>query len=217
DYIRSSQFCDSCHDVRPPNGNVVAPDDLDHTKTPDNMNGVRHYRLENLSTEHFIGPYNCGIPDPDGGGPGPCINASDNPFGRRVRCQDCHMSLFPYAGNSTYTVHDSDRNRDIQITSPTPGIFPMNTAADPNANPTEPGFTPPVRQVTTHHFTGVDIPLLTDDELRARLGSDYPSIDEPGVDEYGTPRAIRQRREDLMKAAIRVNLDLTDQQASLGQ
>jgi hypothetical protein len=208
-YIRSSLFCNSCHDVRPPNANAVVPELSTHTP------GVGHYRLENLSTEHFIGPYNCSIPAPDGGGPGPCINASDNPFGQRVRCQDCHMSLFPYAGDSTYTIRDNDRNRDIQITSPTPGSFPMNTAA--SANATEPGFTPPVRPVTTHQFTGVDIPLLTDDELRARLGADYPSIDEPGVDEYGTPLSIRQRREDLLKAAVRVNLDLTDQQARLGE
>lgn len=208
-YIRSSLFCNSCHDVRPPNANAVVPELAMHTP------GVGHYRLENLSTEHFIGPYNCSIPAPDGGGPGPCINASDNPFGQRVRCQDCHMSLFPYAGESTYTVRDNDRNRDIQITSPTPNMFPMNTAA--SANATEPGFTPPVRPVTTHQFTGVDVPLLTEDELRARLGSDYPSIDEPGVDEYGTPLSIRQRREDLLKAAVRVNLDLTDQEAHLGQ
>ncbi len=216
-YLRSSEFCDSCHDVRPPNPNAVAPDLLMHTQTETNSRGVGHYRLENLSTEHFIGPYNCRTPEPDRGGPGPCLNTSDNPFGQRIRCQDCHMSLFPYAGESTYTIRDNDRNRDIQITSPTPGIFPMNTAADPKANPTEPGFTPPVRRVTTHQFTGVDIPLLTDDELRARLGPDYPSIDEPGVDEYGTPRAIRQRREDLLKAAVRVKLDLTDQAAHLGE
>ncbi len=214
-YIRSSEFCDSCHDVRPPNPNAVAPDDLTHTTTTANTRGVGHYRLENLSTEHFIGPYNCRIPDPDGGGPGPCINASDNPFGQRIRCQDCHMSLFPYAGESTYTVRDMTNTRDVQITSPTPAVFPINTAASENA--TEPGFTPPVRQVTTHQFTGIDVPLLSDAELRERLGSDYPSIDEPGVDEYGTPLSIRQRREDLLKAAARINLDLTDQQAGLGE
>lgn len=125
------------------------------------------------------------------------------------------MSLFPYAGESTYTIRDNDRNRDIRITSPTPARFPMNTTAAANA--TEPGFTPPVRQVTTHQFTGIDVPLLSDAELRARLGPDYPSIDEPGVDEYGAPLSIRQRREDLLKAAVRVNLDLTDQQARLGE
>ena len=193
DYIRSSLFCSSCHDVRPPNPNAVAPD-LD-TLTPD----VGHYRLENLGTEHAIGPY----------------NSINNPFGEAVRCQDCHMSLFPYAEESTYTVRDEDHNRDLQITSPTPSIFPINIAATPQA--TAPGFTLPMRPVTTHQFTGVDIPLLTDDELRARLGTDYPSIDEPGVDEYGTPLSIRQRREDLLKAAVRVNLDLTDREAHLGE
>ena len=123
------------------------------------------------------------------------------------------MSLFPYAGETSYTVQDSARNRSFAVTSPTPAVFPTNTAVVSNA--TEPGYTAPLRQVVTHYFTGCDMPLLSDDELRAHLGPDYPSVNEPGVDEYGTPLAISQRREDLLKAAVRVNLDLSDQEARL--
>lgn len=197
-YLRSSNFCGACHDVRIPNPDVVAPDLLTHTQTEANPQGVGHYRLENLSTEHFIGPY----------------NSTDNPFGKVIRCQDCHMSLFPYAGETSYTVQDSARNRTFQVTSPIPAIFPTNTAAVANA--AEPGYIPPLRTVATHYFTGCDMPLLSDDELRAHLGPDYPLVNEPGVDEYGTPLAISQRREGLLKAAVRVNLDLTDQEAHLG-
>ena len=200
DYIRSNTFCNSCHDVRVPAQNAVAPELNSAAVNPSlpHTTGVGHYRLENLGTEHVVGRY----------------NSTDNPFGEAVRCQDCHMSLFPYGGDSTYTVRDEARDRDLTITSPTPAVFPMNTTASPDA--TEPGFTLPMRPVSTHQFTGCDIPLLTDEELRAYLGDDYPSIDEPGVDGYGTPLSIRQRREDLLKAAVRVNLDLTDQAAQLG-
>ena len=200
DYIRSNTFCNSCHDVRVPNPNAVATElnaggvnpNLPHTT------GVGYYRLENLGTEHVVGRY----------------NSTDNPFGEAIRCQDCHMSLFPYGGDTTYTIRDNARNRDLTITSPIPAVFPMNTTA--SADATEPGFTLPLRPVSTHQFTGCDIPLLSDEELRSHLGDDYPSIDEPGVDEYGTPLSIRQRRQDLLEAAVRVNLDLTDETAQLG-
>ena len=62
---------------------------------------VTYYRLENLSSEWQLGAY----------------NSTNNPFGKVVRCQDCHMSTFPYAGNSNYEVGD------LKITSPTPAIF----------------------------------------------------------------------------------------------
>ena len=52
------------------------------------------FRLENLSTEWQQGAY----------------NSANNPFGKVVRCQDCHMSLFPFAGTSSYTVGDGTGN-----------------------------------------------------------------------------------------------------------
>jgi hypothetical protein len=68
---------------------------------------VTYFRLENLSTEWQTGPY----------------NSTNNPFGKVVRCQDCHMSTFPFGGNSTYQVGS------MKVTSPTPGVFPSDFAA----------------------------------------------------------------------------------------
>ena len=73
-YLRSPMLCNACHDVRVPTADIISTDDLSRPAT------VSHYRLENLSTEWTIGPYN----DP-----------GQNPFGQVVRCQDCHMSLYP--------------------------------------------------------------------------------------------------------------------------
>jgi hypothetical protein len=183
-FLRSGNFCNGCHDVR-----VVGAGSMTAFETDTNAggSGVTHYRLENLSTEWAIGPY----------------NSTKNPFGQVVRCQDCHMSLFPYGGNSTYTVGN------LNITSPTPGVFPTNYAAVPGVA-TEFNFPLPRRPVVTHYLTGVDVPLLPTEELRARLGSDYPDPYEPGTDEYGIPKALAQRRADLLRAAVRISLDKTD-------
>jgi hypothetical protein len=189
-FLRSGNFCNGCHDVR-----VVGAGSLTAFETDINPggSGVTHYRLENLSTEWAQGPY----------------NSTNNPFGKVVRCQDCHMSLFPYAGNSTYMVGNQT------VTSPTPAIFPTNFAAVPGVA-TEFNFPLPKRQVVTHYLTGVDVPLLTGDELKVRLGSDYPDPYEPGTDEYGIPKALAQRRADLLKAAVRISLDKTDATVKAG-
>ena len=98
---------------------------------------VTYYRLENLSTEWQIGAY----------------NSTNNPFGKVVRCQDCHMSNFPFAGNSSYQVGD------LKITSPTPAVSTSNYAAVP-AFPPRTIIPLQKRQVVNHYFTGVDVPLL---------------------------------------------------------
>ena len=72
------------------------------------------------------------------------------------------------------------------------------------------------RRVSNHYFTGVDVPLMSTEELRKRSGPDYPPVDEPGIDENGMPKALKQRREDLLKAAVRVSLDGTDATAQIG-
>jgi hypothetical protein len=189
DYLRSANFCNACHDVRVPGTNLMA------YETDINAGGSRvtHYRLENLSTEWTIGAY----------------NSTNNPFGKVVRCQDCHMSLYPYAGNTTYQVGE------LTVTSPTPSVFPTNYAAVPGVS-TEFNFPLPKRQVVTHYLTGIDVPLLSTDELRTRLRSNYPDVNDPGQDEYGTPLSLATRREDLLKAAVRVYLDKTDQTVQAG-
>jgi hypothetical protein len=106
------------------------------------------------------------------------------------------MSLFPFAGSSSYQVGD------LKITSPTPGIFADNYAAVPGVS-TEGNFPLQKRKVVNHNFTGVDVPLLYPAELQARLGADYPDPYEVGVDEYGIPKSLAARRQALLSAAVR--------------
>jgi len=188
-FLRSSAFCNACHDVRVPNNNLTAEEH--------NMNAgtnVEYYRLENLSTEWQTGKY----------------NSTDNPFGKVVRCQDCHMSLFPFGGNSSYKVGD------LNITSPTPGVFANDFAAVPGVA-TDNNAPLPTRPVVTHYFAGVDVPLLSTQELRDRLGSTYPDPKESGVDTHGIPKALETRRQELMKAAVRIDISKTDATATLTQ
>ncbi len=190
DYIRSPTLCNGCHDVRVPGGGSLMAFET-------NINaggaGVTHYRLENLSTEWALGAY----------------NSTRNPFGRVIRCQDCHMSLYPYAGESTYTVGG------LTVKSPTPAVMAENFAAVPGVST---AYNTPLqrRQVSTHYMTGIDVPLMGVDELRARLGPDYPDPLTGGLDEYGHPTALKQRREDLLKAAVRIYLDKSDKSVQMG-
>ena len=119
------------------------------------------------------------------------------------------MSQFPFAGNSTYQVGD------MTVTSPTPGIFATNYAAVPGVA-TENNFPLPKRHVVNHYFTGVDVPLLSVDELRSRLGNGYPDVFQPGTDTHGIPFSLEARREALLGAAVSLNLDQTNKTAAIG-
>jgi peptidoglycan hydrolase-like protein with peptidoglycan-binding domain len=189
-FLRAGAFCNACHDVRVPNRNLTAEE---HNMNPGGQN-VSYFRLENLSTEWQIGPY----------------NSTNNPFGKVIRCQDCHMSLFPHAGTSTYQVGDTT------VTSPTPGVFATDYAAVPGVS-TDQNAPLQQRKVVEHYFTGVDVPILTPSELSARLGSGYPDPYMTGTDTHGVPNGLATRREDLMKAAARISLSKTDTTAQLGQ
>ncbi len=155
---------------------------------------VNYFRLENLSTEWQIGLY----------------NSTNNPFGKVVRCQDCHMSLFPYAGTTTYQVGD------MTVTSPTPGMFATDFAAVPGVS-TDQNAPLQQRKVVEHYFTGVDVPVATPAELSARLGAGYPDPYATGTDTHGVPNGLATRRQDLMKAAARISLSKSDTTAQLGQ
>ena len=136
----------------------------EHDINPGGQN-VTYFRLENLSSEWQTGAYN---------------STTENPFGQVVRCQDCHMSQFPYAGNSTYQAGD------MTVTSPTPAIFFQNYAAVPGVS-TDGNYPLYKRSVVNHHFTGVDVPLLYPNELNAFLDPGYPDPNAAGTDEYGIP------------------------------
>lgn len=188
-FLRSGAFCNACHDVRVPNNNLTA---LEANSNPGGSS-VHYYRLENLSTEWQIGPY----------------NSTNNPFGKVVRCQDCHMSLFPFAGTSTYQVGG------LNITSPTPGVFATDYAAVPGVS-TDQNFPLQKRAVVNHYFTGVDVPLLTTAELQSRLGPTYPDILQPGTDTHGIPFSLEARREALLQAAVRIDASQTDATTQVG-
>jgi len=250
DYIKNASFCNACHDVRIPR---PLPGDLQHNEVNVNPGGsnVSYYRLENLSTEWQTGP----------------LSGTNNPFGRVVVCQDCHTSLFPYNSTSTYQVGDMTVTAatpgEFPITYaavPGPlscqnsqgdffGILCSNTVSTAAAfdNPplttdiqysTDNNFPLQQRVVSSHYFTGVDVPLVSFDELKARLGPDSSNPDngttqffdadgnpDPGnidcsgapcLNEFGQPRALKTRREDLLKNAVRVSLKQTDTSARLG-
>ncbi len=72
EFLKSSEFCGACHDVRPRAADVVE--------------GEEFQRLENLFTEWQQGPY------------GPIANT----VGGVVSCQDCHMDAGPPAPPGTY-------------------------------------------------------------------------------------------------------------------
>ena len=106
DFLSSANFCGGCHDVRLP---------FEDTDT-----GEPFQRLENLFTEWQEGPY----------------NSTDNPHGRVVTCQDCHMSLYPMTE---------------------PGVRPMmKIAATPEA---------PERSHAIHAFTAVSFPVIDDERF----------------------------------------------------
>ncbi len=89
-----------------------------------------------------------------------------NPHGRVVTCQDCHMSGYPYEPPGTYV---TDR-------------------AATYGNP-------PLRQVSTHYFTGVDVALI-----------EFPGQDPQGVDSHGFPIGQADRRRDLLRAACTIEI-----------
>jgi hypothetical protein len=190
-FIRSSAFCNACHDVRLPGG---GPGDLQNYENNVNSPNISFLRLENLSTEWQTGAY----------------NSTNNPFGKVVRCQDCHMSLFPFAGDSKYQVGG------LNISSATPSVFAQNFAAVPGIS-TDGGYPLPKRAVVDHHFTGTDVPLLSAADLKTRLGSDYPDPYELGLDEYGIPKALASRRQKLLENAARIDVSKTDPQGILGK
>ncbi|MDH3601196.1 MAG: hypothetical protein OEU26_16370, partial [Candidatus Tectomicrobia bacterium] len=189
---------------------------------------VPYFRLENLGTEWATQAY--AFPD-------------QNPFNLKVRCQDCHMSLYPFAEDATYTVRDPENDVDFTVTSPRPAVFPVNKAAvsaEPSVDVTGVGLEVPNRPVVTHYLTGIDVPFVYTDcadaaahgrtdecvgELRERIGADRVSAFAPGEDVHRTadgtevrvPLSLQTRRERLLQASARLYLDLTDDTATLGE
>lgn len=103
DLLTSSMFCGTCHDVRAPK--------------PDAVTGESFLRIEDTFSEWKNSAW----------------STDENPYGKEIRCQDCHMSMFPLED---------------------PGV---RIQASSVAWPAE------QRDHANHAFTAVTIPLLDDE------------------------------------------------------
>ncbi len=82
-FLQSSEFCGTCHDVRPLNH-----DDITLEESP---SGQPFQRLEDLFSEWQASPW----------------NSINNPTGHVVTCQDCHMDAGPPFPPGTYYAAES--------------------------------------------------------------------------------------------------------------
>ncbi|HEY4121681.1 MAG TPA: hypothetical protein VGM56_27635 [Byssovorax sp.] len=109
---------------------------------------------------------------------------------RAASCQDCHMSEFPGACEPA---NDGDaRDADprcppgTQFVAREPGTYPRAIAATSSSD---------ARAVTTHYFSGVDVPL----------SPEFPEalVDEATVDAHGVPLSAKRRRDLLLARTFR--------------
>jgi hypothetical protein len=161
-YLRSSEFCGSCHDVR-----LFGTDTLGAAK------GEHFKRLRNAYSEWAAWA------------------AGETRAGRTpATCQDCHMSAFPgVCEPDPGGAAGPECPQGFRFAPRPPGAWPQGRVADTSGAAVD---------VTTHYFSGVDVPL----------GRDYPAslVDEPTVDLHGVPLSARRRRDALLRRAFRFGL-----------
>lgn len=174
DYLRSSEFCGSCHDVRLFGTDVLGVRDR----------GEHFKRLRNAYSEWAVWAQD------------------ERRAGREpASCQDCHMSEYP-----GICVDDRAGFGEAFVD---PGATALRRACPPGTHfePRAPGVYPQqrpaigsdaARPVTTHYFSGVDVPLSPD--LAGRL------LDDPSLDEAGLPRGLRPRRDLLLGRTFRFDV-----------
>ena len=256
-YLKGSAFCNACHDVRVPR---ATPGDLQHKEANVNPGGanVSYFRLENLSTEWQTGPFS-GPNNPFG----KVVSCQDChtslfPFNSTSNYQVGDMNvtvatpgIFPtnYAAapDVPFTCNNSQGQQLGVFCQPpavgTAGAFDNVGVSTSISNAAFNQFPLQQRQVSTHYFTGVDIPLLSWQELTTRLGPDYSdpitgstginsdgtpggtavdpggiicTLAQPCLNENGIPRSMELRREALLKNAVRISLKQTDATAAIG-
>ncbi len=211
-YLETGQFCGACHDVRLP-----PPDD---PSTPEvEMEPIYEepfIRLENLYTEWFTSPLNL-HPDSD---------PRDNPYldeagaPRRIVCQDCHMSLFPYAPPGTYP-GEYTAKEDIDCDELGRCGEQIALERVDGKPTTHAGLRVQHRpRVTTHNMSGVDIGLGRLDVARDSLGLSEagplpvslalpnqtlnPDVDQD--QDYGLPMSLDARRRQLLRYSATISL-----------
>lgn len=231
-FIKSSHFCGTCHDVRfPPltekatglgidliefSNQGLTPDDPNF-QHPRNTNlepahNEPFLRLENLYTEWFISPLNL-HPATQGDSDDPRFQFPDNPYrhadgsARRVVCQDCHMSLYPFAPPGAfpgaYTHPDNcDDTGDCGLKAAEAGA-----KADLRIHNRE--------RITTHNMTGVDVALgqlFPVDSVLQQVSTALPFQKGDDLDPvYGLPQALDTRRERNLKTTVSLSLAGTPQ------
>lgn len=173
EYLRSSEFCGACHDVRLFGTDVIGVRDR----------GEHFKRLRNAYSEWASWA------------------DDERRAGRQpASCQDCHMSEYPgvcvpAAGDDALAAAFVDASATAlrrgcppgtRFEPRAPGIYPEDRAAIASGTP---------RPVTTHWFSGVDVPLSPD--LAPAL------LDDPTLDEAGMPRGLRPRRDLLLGRTFR--------------
>jgi hypothetical protein len=172
-YLGSSEFCGACHDVRLFGADAIA--------TP--RDGEHFRRLRNAYSEWVQWA------------------SLERTAGREpADCQDCHMSSFP--GVCVPGDAPAPRPGETDITALRRGC-PPGTHFESRA----PGELPELRvaagsgersEVTTHYFSGVDIPLTPE--------FDDAFIDQPELDAIGIPLGGDQRRDLLLGRSFRFEL-----------
>ena len=176
-YLGSSEFCGTCHDVR-----LFGTDTLGIAK------GEHFKRLRNAYSEWVDWA------------------KKEERAGRpAASCQDCHMTTFPgVCEPSGDTIPAVDGARDPKAGGKWAGICPPGTRFAKRAPGSYPKAlsadnSPEATDAVTHYFSGVDIPLARD----------YPEalVDEASVDVYGVPLSAKKRRDLLLRATFRFELD----------
>lgn len=164
-YLRSSEFCGACHDVRLFGTDVVGVA----------ARGEHFKRLRNAYSEWVD------------------FAEGERRAGRRAAsCQDCHMSQFPGICEPSKGAPARGVCPEDSVFSPRPpGSYPRASVAL--------GSQP--REVTSHIFAGVDVPL--DPALRDGLRRDR----EAGIDALGVPIDLRARRDALLRASLSLRLE----------
>ena len=224
-YIRSADFCNACHDVRLPITDLLAPEQ--------NALGTNYFRLENLSTEWATQAYAL----PDRNPFNQVVRCQDCHFSKFPFGGDTTYTVHDEETGRDFTITSplpGCRNDETPDGAPCRSVFPVNKTAS-GTDPTGTGLPVselPDRPVVTHYATGIDAPLLYTDcdaarafgrtdecagEMRERLGPTRVDVFDPRIDEHGLPVSLESRRRELAKAASRIFLDLTDEEAELGE
>lgn len=220
-FIQSGHFCGTCHDVRIPplnesdstqarrdarEADPTVRDETMRTVTLEPVHNEPFLRLENLYTEWHTSALNL---HPDARGEGD-LEWPDNPYrnpdgsAKRIVCQDCHMSLYPYAAPGTYPGIATHPERCDEVGHCGLEIATQGAESELRIRPRE--------RVTTHNMTGVDIALgnlaPVDEALTppgpatALLNQEGPQLDEV----FGLPASVDARREAMLRTAAAISL-----------